>query len=131
MRGQHIKVISTSEQGSPKSVPVLIKMSMKYKSARGTFSETIPFLLLEGWLWLPSKLPAGPTAQPPEQATSPFFPGSPCLSQGPPSREAEGRGMVRLLSPFSKGSGWPHLQCNLGRNRENTSSDWLGTANSQ
>ena len=53
-------MISTSEQSSPKSAPVLIKMSMKYKSALGTYSGIIPFSLLDGWLFLLSSLLACP-----------------------------------------------------------------------
>lgn len=44
-------MISTSEQSFPKGAPVLIKMSVKYRSAWGTFSEIIPFSLPNGWLF--------------------------------------------------------------------------------
>lgn len=89
-------MISTSEQSSPKSVPVLIKMSMKYKSARGTFSETIPFLLLKGWLCLPSHLPAGPTSMATRASHLSGLPGEPSSRPGttlrgsPRERSGEG-----------------------------------------
>lgn len=76
-RGQHIKVISTSEQSSPKSAPVLIKMSMKYKSAQGTFQIPFPFNFGKAaCVFLQTRL-LGPPAWSPQLVTLPLCPGSP------------------------------------------------------